>query len=843
VFEVVLRGLAMRKTRAVLTACAVVIGVAMISGSLVLMDTVMSAYSSIFQTAYVHTNAVVIAQAPFGAIGTSKPSVPASLLTGIRALPEVARAHGIIDTHAQLTSATGIPIGKSSQEASLFGIPTNELDSMIPFTLVRGSWPRGGGQLIVDQATANKNHLHVGETVGLVARKPLERFRVVGIFRFAGAANMGPVQFVAVDLPVAQRIFDKQGQVDEIDVAARSGTSEAALLAAIRRIAPATAKVSTAAAQAQTGTSDVGSQFAPLRYVLYGIGGVALFVGAFIIFNTLSITVAQRTRELASLRVLGASRRQLLGSILIEGGLVGALGALVGLGIGLVFAKGLQALFNGMGLQLPTASAVLSWHTVAISLGAGLGVTLAASLVPARRAMRIAPILAIREGAAQAQVRRTRFSTATVVPLAVGVAALVPALLLGGLPTVTRLLLLAAGALVLFVGVAVASRAAVPALAGVIERPIERFTGGVGALAREDIARSPARTATTAAALTVGVALIAFVAVTAQGLRQSTGSAIRQQVSADYVITPLHDVLAPEVQQALRAGGVSSAGVRAGTAHVLGANETLTGVVPAEIGRFWHFSWTDRSTKASLTALAGNGVLLASDFAAANHLEPGATLAVETTSGSTLHLVVRGIYKTSKLAPLLGAMTITTALFDRSFTTPGDREIYLETTNLNGVRHLLRPFTTVQLHTLAGFITTQEATIATLLNLLYVLLALCVLISLFGIVNTLALSISERVREIGILRAIGMSTTQLRRMIRIESEVIALIGAVIGIAVGLILAMLAAQALSAWSIPFTIPWTTLGVLLLAAVLVGTVAAIAPARRAARLDPLTALSYE
>lgn len=391
--------------------------------------------------------------------------------------------------------------------------------------------------------------------------------------------------------------------------------------------------------------------------------------------------------------------------------------------------------------------------------------------------------------------------------------------------------------------IAGASRWALPPLAAAIEKPAEPLTRVAGELARENTTRNPARTATTAAALTVGVALIAFVAVLAQGLRQATSTSIRGQVSAGYVVTAQQDLLPPEVQATLQAAGISSASVRAGTVHVSGANQTMTAVVPAGIAHFYHFTWASGSSPASLTTLGATGVLLASDFAQAHHLRPGARLTVQTTSSTTLHLVVRGIYQSPQLVPLLGALTVTTAVFDRSFTTPGDQEVYVNSTDRAAVTGALAKFTTAKIQTLTGFITSQQASITTLLNLFYVLLALCVLISLFGIINTLALSITERTREIGMLRAIGMTRTQLRRMIHLESQITALIGATVGIAVGLLLAWLTAQALSAWNVGFSLPWATLAILLVAAVLAGTLAGIGPARRASRLDPLTAVSYE
>jgi putative ABC transport system permease protein len=399
--------------------------------------------------------------------------------------------------------------------------------------------------------------------------------------------------------------------------------------------------------------------------------------------------------------------------------------------------------------------------------------------------------------------------------------------------------------MVLFTGLAVASRWLVAPLAAVIERPIEPFTRGAGELAREDMVRSPGRTATTAAALTAGVALIAFVAVAAQGLRASTGNSIRGQLTASYVIAPRSDVLAPDVQHALAAAGIPSASIRAGTVHVFGTDQTMTGVVPADIARFYRFQWLAGPGHSALASLDASGAIVASDFAAAHHLTAGAVLTAETTAGTTLRLVVRGVYAVPKISPMLDAMTITTTLFDRSFTTPGDRAV-LASPGAPGPAALhaaLAPFATARAYTLAAYITAAQAPIAALLNLFYVLLALGVIISMFGIANTLALSITERTREFGVLRTIGMTRTQLRRMIRIQAGVTALIGAVTGTALGLLAGAFTSRVLSAWDVGFTVPWATLAVLLAGAPAAGVLAGFAPARRAARTDPLKALSYE
>jgi putative ABC transport system permease protein len=374
-------------------------------------------------------------------------------------------------------------------------------------------------------------------------------------------------------------------------------------------------------------------------------------------------------------------------------------------------------------------------------------------------------------------------------------------------------------------------------------------TGAAGELARENSKRDPARTAVTAGALTVGLALVAFVAILGQGLRATVRDAVGKQLTADYVVRADSTLLPPAVGRALRGRPVAAAAsVRAGNVRAFGRTQLLTGVDPALIGRFYRFRWTDGSTPAALTRLKGAGVLVRDDVAHKHKLALRSRFTVTTTSGTRLALVVRGVYDAPSFDPLLGAMTVTTTTFDSGFITPSDVAVFVDTHGTTpahqvAVRELLKPYPAAKVRTVDQFIAWQQASIGTLLNLFYVLLALSVVVSLFGIVNTLALSIVERTREIGVLRAIGMTRSQLTRMIRVESEITALIGAVVGIAVGIALAAITTQALESWELSFSLPWITLLVLALAAFVAGLAAGVFPARRAARLNPLKALHYE
>jgi len=368
-------------------------------------------------------------------------------------------------------------------------------------------------------------------------------------------------------------------------------------------------------------------------------------------------------------------------------------------------------------------------------------------------------------------------------------------------------------------------------------------------LARENSCRNPARTAVTAGALTVGLALVAFVATLGAGLRGTINDTVRQQVHADYVISADTATLSPTVAAILqRQGGVTATGIRQGQTSTFGNTEQINGVDPATIARFYHFKWQSGSGAGALAALGMTGSIVSNQFATDHHLQVGDSFAVQTESGTRLELVVRGIQSTPTFGSLLGAVTINTALFDRSFTQPADHVVLADTGGVSPAAEqrltsALAGFPDAKIRTVPAYINTAQASVNTLLNLLYVLLALSVIVSLFGIVNTLALSIVERTREIGALRAIGMTRRQLKRMIKIESELTAMIGATLGIVVGLVLAALATAALATWSLTFSVPWATLLVLAIIALFAGRIAGGLPARRASRLDPLQALHYE
>jgi putative ABC transport system permease protein len=848
---VALKGLAGRKLRAVLTALAIVLGVTMISGTYVLTDTIDKAFKSLFTEAYAGTDAVVTGKEAFSSDFALPPPFDASLLDKVRTLPGIEAAAGGISDTAQLTDKEGGLISTQGAPALAFGIDTSQ-ERFNALTLTAGSWPSGPDQVAIDAGTADSEHYAVGDTIGVSAKGPVRRFTISGLVKFGKVDSIGSATIAVFDVPTAQALFDKKGKLDGIQAAAKAGVSAQALVNEIEPILPPGTQVQTGTKEASDASKDVEGFTKFIRYFLLAFGGIALFVGAFVIFNTLSITVAQRVREFATLRTIGASRRQVLGSVILEAIVIGLFASVVGLFLGLGLAKGLNSILVSFGLDLPTTGTVFAGRTILVSLLAGVLITLLAGIVPAMRATRVPPIAAVREGATLPRSRFARFQPyAAGLTTLLGLALLLYGVFVHSIGIGQRLGVIGAGCLILFLGVAGFSSKLVRPLASVLGWPAVRIGGAAGRLARENSMRNPHRTAATAAALMIGLALITFVAVLAQGLRDSVASAIDRQVGADYVVvsddnfTPFE----PASDRALATvAGAEVVGIRGDRGRVNGSKKNVTGVDPATIVAVYEFDWTDGSD-AVLAGLGRDGAVVEKGLADDKDLTVGSLVIVETPGGKSLDVTVKGIYEAPPLWKMLGDITISQAAFDAGYQDPRNLYTFVRTrggatpANEQALDTALRDYPGVKLDTKSGFSKTQQDSINPFLNLLYVLLALSVIVSLFGIVNTLVLSVFERTRELGMLRAVGMTRRQVRRMIRHESVITALIGAVLGIVLGIFLAAIITQALHDEGVIFSVPVANIVVFAGIAVVAGMFAAIFPARRAARLNVLEALQYE
>ena len=620
------------------------------------------------------------------------------------------------------------------------------------------------------------------------------------------------------------------------------------LVEQIREILPPNTEVRTGDAQAREDAADTDEFISFLRYFLLAFGLIALFVGAFVIVNSLSITIAQRTRELATLRTLGASRRQVRLSVVLEALVMGILASIVGLFLGLGLAKGLFALFDAVGFTLPNNGILLETRTVLISLALGIVVTLIASFFPALRATRVPPIAAVREGAELPPGRFHRFRT----PFAAVLTALGFGLLILGLfshGTSTVLILLILGTLLVFIGVAMLSAPFIPALSGILGWPATKIGGAAGTLARDNARRNPQRTASTAAALMIGLALVTLVATLAAGITQTFRGAVNDIFVADYAITAQNNYSPIPTSVGVRAAkapGVTAVGsVRTGDSLVFGERQFTTAVTPGAPDVI-SLEWTEGSQQ-TMADLGADGAFVDDGFAKDHNLTVGSPVPVTFVTGNTRTFRVKGIFDPPTGGSPFGPVTVSAAAWDAENPQPQDLYTFVKIAggeseaNVAALEKTLSGYPNAKVQTRQQFIDNQISGLNSILNILYVLLALSVIVSLFGIVNTLVLTVFERTREIGMLRAIGLTRRQTRRMIRHESVITALIGAFIGIALGLILAGILIAKVD--FLEFAFPTAQVIVFTIAAIIVGILAAIFPARRAAKLNPLEALHYE
>jgi putative ABC transport system permease protein len=861
--SLVLRGFMQRKLRVLLTGIAIALGVALMAGTYVLTDTINRSFAGIFQVANRGNDVVV---SPTETLGREKRSqtspITDAMLARVRATAGVAEAAGAIFTPATFLDLHHKRLTKGGAPAFVSAQVPKRFESFAP---IEGRFATSPGEVAIDQATASRSHLKIGQQMIVAGLAPARTYTIVGIVKFGGGESFGGAGAAILTPTEAQRVVGEQGSFDQIDVAAQAGVTPAQLRDRIRAELPPTVDVRTGAQQAATDSANLEDNLSFLRTFLLVFAYVSLVVGAFIIFNTFSITVAQRTREFGLLRTLGSSRSQIMRSVVFEGLLLGVGGSVLGLLGGIALAPALDGLFKAFGADLPDNGTVLETRTIVVSLLVGTIVTVLAGLTPAVRATRVPPLAAMREGIGipprplpTRRVLIARFTALLLVAVAVSIA-------LGG------------GGFVLpiFVGIWAIRLAmllrrlrrggerpekhyrVVPALARAIGVLVS-WRGITGRLARENAMRQPGRTMVTAAALTVGLALVAFVAVFADGTKATIKQAVGKSFAGDLIVENsqlgeseqgIPSLVAPALRRVPGVASVTPIAFTLGRVNKISGNATITAIEPSTFTMAYKVDWKQGSQQ-TLLALGDTGTVLTKGYAEKHHLKIGQTLSVLTPERRRVSLTVRGI--ASDNAGLLANLTIGLPLARSAF---GQREDALNFVSYApGVgnaqvqpaveRLLAKDFPQARSRTAAQFTQDQSQQINKLLALIYVLLALSVIVSLFGIVNTLILSIYERTRELGMMRAIGTSRRQVRQMIRYESVITALIGGVFGLVIGILGEVVTvATALSGSGFVQSFPVGTLFVLLVIAALAGLLAAQLPARRAARLDVLSALSSE
>ena len=838
----VLKGLLAHKLRLVLTAIAVVLGVAFVAGTFVLTDTINKTFDTLFSEISAGTDISVRSESGFGddaSLDISRNTIPSSLLAAVRAVPGVAAADGTVSGYAQFIDEQGKAV--STTGAPTLGFNWTE-PGLSPLTLRSGREPQRNGEVVVDAVTAREHDFALGDRIKILFRGPTEEFTVVGITGFGEADNLAGATLAIFEEATAQRVFAKVGRFDSIEAKAAEGVSTVALRDRIVTVVPPGVEVVTSKQVADESAKAVSQALGFLNTALLVFGGIALFVGGFIILNTFSILVAQRTRELALLRALGASRRQVMASVIAEAFAVGVFASVVGIGLGVLVAIGLQSLLKAGGIDLPAAGVVLKPRTFVASAIVGIGVTVLSSISPARRASRIAPMAALRGGAEEHGGSLRRRSVAGAVVTAAGMAVLLWGLFGGGIS------LVGVGAALVFVGVALLSPLAAIPMARVIGAPFPRIAGMSGKLGRQNAMRNPRRTAATSAALMVGLGLVACVSVLAASIKASAADIVDEYLAADYIVsTPnflpsISTDLAPRLAAQPELAAVS--GLQTGQWRSDGQGRSLYGADPSTVGQVLKFE----VTAGDAGALSRGEVLVGEEELEDKGLAIGDSLPMTFAQTGNTELRIGGTFAKNQL---LGNYLVSTATFDTHF--PDRLDFVVLATARPGVtpaaaraavERVTDEFPNVEVRDQAEFKQQQEDQVNQIVGLITALLLLSIIIALFGIINTLALSIFERTRELGLLRAVGMSRRQVRSMIRGESVIIAVMGAVLGLAVGVLFGYAVVNALADEGIgAVVIPFGQLVTYVILAGVAGVIAAVFPARRAARLDVLAAISYE
>ncbi|MPY93740.1 MAG: FtsX-like permease family protein [Acidimicrobiia bacterium] len=847
-FRLTIKGILSHKRRLVGTCSAIILGVAFLAGTLVLGDTMRADFDSLFRSATAGTDAVVRGSTAFGdEMESQRQPVDASLMDTIAELPDVEAVAPELEGVGQIVGADGKAIGGN-------GPPTiggNWIDNpdLTPWRLAEGRAPASQGEVVIDRGSAEAGDLTIGATTTVRTPAPIP-VTVVGIATFDEYDSLSTTTYAAFTLEEAEQYFSaRPGLVSSIIVSAVDGVSEEELVASISPlVASDSVEVLTGAELTSQLNEDIQNDFLGFfETFLLVFAGIALLVATFSIYNTFSIIVAQRTRESALLRAIGASRRQVLGSIGLEALLVGLLASAVGIGLGIGLAVGLGALLDAAGMGISTGALAIEPASINTSVVVGVVVTVLASISPAIKASRVPPIAALRDVA----IDRTGASKARAVLgaalSAVGVAVVLATALNGGDGALARAGL---GAVATIVGLVVLGPVVARPASRVIGTPLPALRGVTGNLARENAMRNPRRTAGTAAALMIGVGVVGLFTVVAASITRSVDEVVEQSFAGDLVMESTNfsgSGITPDLAPALQAmpevdGAV---GLGFGAVQVRGSEPDLTIAPPAEVATVMDLD----VAQGALETTSEDGIAISSRWAEDHGLALGDAVPVDFADGQSEVLTVGAVYDSWEL---MGDMIMGPSVFNQHANQPMDFVVLVslaEGVSLDAGKAAITPvaeqFGAPEPMDRDEYIDTVASGVDQMLTVVYAMLGLAILIALMGIANTLALSIHERTRELGLLRAVGQTRAQLRAMVRWESVIIALFGTVGGLGLGVFLgwALVKAAGTEEGLAAFAIPTTALVVLLALGALAGVLAGVRPARRAAKLDVLGAIAGE
>ncbi|CAL9541309.1 ABC transporter permease [Streptomyces sp. Tu 3180] len=841
-FRTALRNVLAHKARLLMTVLAVMLGVAFVSGTLVFTNTISDALQKQSAKGFDHVDVSVTPRwedAEGDRVGESR-ELTRALVDDSARVPGAERAIGVVTGFTAMAGKDGKLVGDGfqSQGGNYWGAD----DPRYP--LVEGRAPKGEGEILIDSETAERTGYGVGDTVRLSVDGPVLEPVVTGVFTTEDGNVAAGGSLTLFDTATAQKLFGKEGTFDEIAVKAKDGVGEAALRAQLEKALPSeVVETTTAQKLADDQAETIASSMSGLKQGLLVFAGIALFVGTFIIANTFTMLVAQRTRELALMRAVGASRRQVTRSVLIEAFVVGAVAAVAGLVAGVGIGVGLRSLMGTLEATVPDGPLVVSPGTVGTAFAVGILVTMLAAWLPGRRAAKIPPVAAMSSVHARATTKSLVLrNTLGALFSAAGVAVVLAATTMDGSDGQAPMGL---GAVLLIIGVFVLtpllSRPLIAAAA-----PVLRVFGISGKLARQNSVRNPRRTAATASALMIGLTLITGMTVMAGSLQKSIDKMAAAAIEADYVVSMANgNQLSPDVERKLKrtAGVAATSPMRNAPSRIDGRTEFLTGVDGSTIGGL-----TELEVEGGAFEVGGARVVVDRDTATSHGWRTGSDFTVAYEDGEKQKLTVAGVYEPNEM---ISGIMIDTATLAPHTAEPADMLVMVKTSD--GASDAVKDRLEKALGTNPAIkvqdkkdLSDEIAQMFTLiLNMVYGLLAMAVIVAVLGVINTLAMSVFERSQEIGMLRAIGLDRKGVKRMVRLESLVISLFGGVLGIGLGVFFGWAAGELLGTRMATYelVLPWGRMALFLLLAALVGVLAALWPARRAARLNMLQAIKAE
>jgi putative ABC transport system permease protein len=842
--RIALKGILGRKARLVLTSLAVILGTAFLSGTAVFSATLNRTFDNLFSDVFRNVDSYVrstqVIEADFGA--EERQRIPAELIATIEAVPGVGDVQGDIQAFARIIGKDGQPLGSDGAGPPTFGSVGEEFKGAL-WTISEGKFPSNSTEVALDEASAKAGKYVVGDTVKVVAQAGSREFTLVGIAGYGDVRSPGGATFALFDLATAQEFLAKPGFVDAILISGDGSASDEELAKAINAVIPSSYKTETlTGAEITKETQDqIGSALSFFSILLSTFSYIALGVGSFVIYNVFSISAAQRQRENALLRAIGASKKQVTRALMIESVVVGLFGSTIGLFAGIGLSKALSALLKAASIDLPSGDLVVPSSAIVNTIVVGLIVTVASAWLPARRAGRVPPLAAMRETAIEVVALTRRRTIFGLVLIALGAASIIA--VTNGVSNTW----LGLGILFVFSGTITLGPVIARPVALLLGKPAEKFRGVTGTMARQNSARNPKRTSRTASPVLIGVALVTAVAALAASISSQIDGVFTQQFKGDYAINTnargfggLSPSLAddintlPEVERATGIGLL--------TVKIDGKGQYLTTINPATVEGVFDIGLTS-GTYADLTP---ETIFVSQQYAENNDAKLGDTIAVTLADAQVKSLSIAGIYEFDELA---GKYTVSRDLTKDTTVITFDLGVYIKIKDgvsqesaRTALQAAVDKYGQGTLLSKREYIDSQSGQINQLLGLIYGLLFLSVIIAVVGIIITLLLSVFERQREIGLLRAVGMTKSQVRTTVRWESVITSLLGAVVGIVLGVglgwvIVYALRDQGLSAFSVPVG---TTVSILIMAFV-IGVLAAVYPAWRATRVNLLAAIT--